>query len=350
MANPEHVALVQQGAQQGANLQEACLQEADLEGANLQHTRLRAAHLAGANLQHARLQHARLVKTNLEQARLQWARLHQAHLHGAHLQAARLQEANLQGAYLLWAYLVGAHLGGARLERADLQWANLQEANLAGAHLQEANLQEAVLGHTIFDHTNLNGVRGLDTCRHQGASALDLATLAQSGKLAEHFLRGCGYSEALLGSMAGLLQERPLQSAVERSVALPPAYYQTGLAMLTYCGTILHQQHPDIPTTIRLEQTGLIVRLLIETPPGQRDTVEQTLQAYGLVVAGQQPPEALLGNPLHARQLHRQLASFARELRRTHNASPQSCAPLLVPVAEGLRQLRQLVGTALSDL
>jgi uncharacterized protein YjbI with pentapeptide repeats len=384
MANPEHVALVQQGARviaawrethpgtrldleqanlegmhlrgvnlQGANLQQARLQEADLEGANLQQASLRAAYLVGASLQHARLQQARLVRANLEQARLQWARLHKAHLHGAYLQEAHLQEANLQGAYLLWTYLVGAHLDGARLEQADLQWANLQHANLAGAQLQEANLHEVVLGYTTFDNTNLNGTWGLDTCRHQDTSSLDLATLAQSGVLPESFLRGCGWSEALIGSIAGLLQEQPWQPVIERSVAFPPACYQAGLAMLTYCGTLLHQQHPDIPTTIRIEQAGLIVRLLVEAPAAQRDTVEQTLQAYGLVVAGQQTPDALLVDPLQTQRLQQKLASIETEWRRMHDGfSPPAPpgAPEILPVAEVLPQLRQLVGNALCDL
>jgi hypothetical protein len=51
-----------------------------------------------------------------------------------------------------------------------------------------------VVGQTIFDHTNLSGVQGLDTCRHQSPSPLDRATLAQSGCLPERFLHGCGRS------------------------------------------------------------------------------------------------------------------------------------------------------------
>ena len=215
MANPEHVTLVQQGASaiaawheahpgerlhleqadlaganlrganlQGARLHEANLDAADLAGANLQRADLRAASLQEANLTGARLQHTSLVRANLARARLPWARLQRAHLHGTHLHEAHLQEANLQKAHLVSAHLVGADLSGAYLERADLHWANLYEANLTGARLHEANLHEIVVGHTTFSHTHLYGAQGLDTCRHQALSTLDVGTLACSGSLA----------------------------------------------------------------------------------------------------------------------------------------------------------------------
>src|SRR5262245_35984827 len=212
MAHSEHVALVQQGPMaiaawrdahpderlhlaeadlaganlrganlRGARLSGAILDGADLVGANLQRADLRAASLVEADLTGARLQHTSLVRAHLPGARLRWARLLRAHLHGAYLHEAYLQAANLQRAYLVGADLSGADLRGAYLERADLQWANLQATILSGARLHEANLHESVVGSTIFSHTHLSGVRGLDTCRHQAPSSLDVETCTCSG-------------------------------------------------------------------------------------------------------------------------------------------------------------------------
>lgn len=384
MANPEHLTLVQRGAAaiaawrdrhpgerldlekadlagidlRGANLHgarfhEADLHAADLAGANLQNAGFRAAYLVQANLHGARLQHAYLVRANLEQACLSWARLQRAHLHGAHLQEANLQEANLQRAHLLWTYLVGADLRGAYLEHADLQWANLQAANLAEARLQEANLQEAVVRDTLFDTTHLHAARGLDTCRHESTSALDVGTLARSGCLAPAFLRGCGWSETRLASVAELLQERPVSVSVERAFAFPTAYGQAGLYLLTYFGSVLRQQYPDVALSYRLEQSGPLVRLLIETSTAHRDAVEQTLQTYGLVVAEQQPPEAWLADPVQAQQLRQQLEVAATVLRLTHDLGPPSESPdipLPPTFTERLRHWRQLLGQVLYDL
>jgi hypothetical protein len=118
-------------------------------------------------------------------------------------------------------------------------------------------------------------------------------------------------------------------------------------------GAILHQQHPDIPTHCRLARTGPMIRLLIETPVNMRETVEQTLQAYGGVVAGAQPLEAWLVDPVQANHLRQHLEVAATALRLTDDISPQSeppDIPLPSTVAGRLRHLRQLVGNALHEL
>ena len=384
MAHPEHVALVQQGATaiaawrdahpgerlhlaeadlaganlrganlHGARLSGAILDGADLVGANLQHADLRAASLVEADLTGARLQHASLVRAHLARARLPWARLPRAHLHGAYLHEAHLQEANLQRAYLVGTDLSGADLRGAYLERADLQWANLQETILRGARLQEANLHESVMGSTIFDHTHLHGARGLDTCRHQAPSPLDVGTYACSGSLPADFLRGCGWSDAQIASQAGQFREPPVSACIERSLTLPAAYRQAGLSLLTSVSTVLHQQHPDFPIHCRLVPSWPMVRLLVDTTVGARETVEQTLQAYGGLVAEHQPPAAWHVDPVQGHHLRQHLEGAATALRLTYDVSLRSeppDVPLPLTVAERLRHLRQLVGNALQDL
>jgi hypothetical protein len=96
-----------------------------------------------------------------------------------------------------------------------------------------------------------------------------------------------------------------------------------------------------------------MIRLLLETPVGARETVEQTLQAYGGVVAGAQPPEAWLVDPAQANHLRQHLEVAATALRLTDNISLQAeppDVPLPLMVTERLRHLRQLVGNALHDL
>jgi uncharacterized protein YjbI with pentapeptide repeats len=384
LAHPEHVALVQQGATaiaawreahpgerlhlaeadlagvnlrganlHGARLSGAILDGADLVGANLQHADLRAASLVEADLTGARLQHASLVRAHLARVRLPWARLPRAHLHGAYLHEAYLQEANLQRAYLVGTDLSGADLRGAYMERSDLQWANLQETILRGTRLQGTNLHESVMGSTIFDHTHLHGTKGLDTCRHQAPSPLDVGTCTCSGSLPTDFLRGCGWSDARIANQAGQLWEPPVSACIERSLALPTTYRQAGLSLLTSVSTVLHQQHPDISIHCRLEHSGPMIRLLIDIPVGVRETVEQTLQAYGGVMAERQSPTAWHVDLAQAPHLRQPLEGAATALRLTYDVSLRSeppDVPLPLTVAERLRHLRQLVGNALQDL
>jgi hypothetical protein len=80
------------------------------------------------------------------------------------------------------------------------------------------------------------------------------------------------------------LKEREEINNIIRSIEFPPEYHQAGLTILNYFGTLINQRYPEIPVTVRIEQEGLKVRLTIQTPGGHREIVEQTLQAYGLVV------------------------------------------------------------------
>jgi hypothetical protein len=121
--------------------------------------------------------------------------------------------------------------------------------------------------------------------------------------------------------------------------------------LLTYFGTILRQRYPDIPATVLLRQDGRRVRLLVQPAAAHRDTVEQTLQAYGLVVAGHKAPNALLDDPSHVQQLQQQLVIAAMTLRLTADTTRQTApAQQPLPAAEALHRLRQLVGNLLADL
>ena len=96
-----------------------------------------------------------------------------------------------------------------------------------------------------------------------------------------------------------------------------------------------------------------MVRLLIDTPGGARETVEQTLKAYGGMLAEHQPSAAWSVDPVQAHHLHQELEDAATALRLTYDISLQSeppDVPLPLTVAERLRHLRQLVGNALHDL
>jgi hypothetical protein len=96
-----------------------------------------------------------------------------------------------------------------------------------------------------------------------------------------------------------------------------------------------------------------MVRLLVDTPGGARETVEQTLQAYGGMVVEYQPPAAWRVDPVQAHHLRQHLEGAATALRLTYDVSLRSeppDVPLPLTVAERLRHLRQLMSNALRDL
>jgi hypothetical protein len=149
---------------------------------------------------------------DLRGAELNRANFSEAHLNGANLSRANLNGADLRGANLDGADLSRAHLKGANLDEADLNGANFSEAHLNGANLTRsrltgADVKNVKLAYTVFIDVDLRGVKGLDSCMHNGPSYVDYTTLARSGRLPLEFLRGCGLPDPFIDYLPSLINE-----------------------------------------------------------------------------------------------------------------------------------------------
>ena len=80
-------------------------------------------------------------------------------------------------------------------------------------------------------------------------------------------------------------------SVVDRCIEFPPEYHQAGLDILNFFGTYLREQYPEENASVKIEQNGLKVRMVIETEDGHSETVEKALHEYELIVTGAEPPE-----------------------------------------------------------
>jgi hypothetical protein len=189
MANPEHVKVVEQGAEAIQKWREA---NSEVWHLDLRRADLRRADLRGADLNEADLRQAALSEADLSKA--------------------DLRDANLHEADLRWAVLSGADLSGADLRDADLRWADLSKANLHWADLGEADLRAATFNESIVafsmfsNNIDLFLTKGLETVIHQGPSTIGIDTLYESrGKIPETFLRGCGVPDALIAFLPSLI-------------------------------------------------------------------------------------------------------------------------------------------------
>jgi len=205
VANPEHLAVLRQGAAIWNEWRASSPNSRpDLVEANLRAADLGRANLSGANLGRANLSAAKLSWVDLRDADLSRVTLFEADLQNADLSSAKLIEANLSranlgGADLTAVNLFRANLSGIALSGADLRLANFSEANLC-----EADLSEARLSGTIIGDVDLTRTRGLDRCDHWGPSVVDFRTLSQSGNLPINFLRGCGLPDTLIEYLPSL--------------------------------------------------------------------------------------------------------------------------------------------------
>lgn len=169
-ANPEELAIIQQGATAWNNWREKNKERPsfNLSGADLQGRDLTGADLRAVNLENAVLRGAKLGKGTL------------------------LWNANLSGADLYQADLRGADLQDVNFSNADLYQANLRESNLQGSDLSTA--KGGLLSHQ-FAGSDLTGAKlpePLAKLYADLSSAKEISSNAQ--KLFLALLAGCLYS------------------------------------------------------------------------------------------------------------------------------------------------------------
>ena len=180
MANPEHVAILDQGVGawndwrkrypevrpdlSGLNDRDApSLSGRDLAGVDFSRTNLFATDFVGADLKYAKF-----IASTLQSANLSGAVLTQTDFWKADLFSARFIDAKMARTNLHSAQLSGALLNGATLSNVTLTEAILRDAVFERAKLINVDLRRAVLVHTSFEHAVLRG------CRVYGIAAWDL--------------------------------------------------------------------------------------------------------------------------------------------------------------------------------
>jgi hypothetical protein len=127
---------------------------------------------------------------------------------------------------------------------------------------------------------------------------------------------------------------------INRAIEFPPEYHQAGLGILTFFGTVLREKYPNHDATVKIEQDGLTVRMIVESSSGNREIIEKALHDYELVVRGEFPAESLF-------ESRAKVLELKNELRIAH-VRIESQRELLEFQGEELATLKQLIGQALS--
>ncbi len=294
MADPEHLELVKQGAESISAWRKADPEERLV---------LSDADLSRADLRSADLRDAYLSRADLRDAYLSSADLRSADLSSVNLRSADLRYANLSYADLRYAYLSVADLRYANLSYADLSYADLRYADFTGAIINR---------NTKFDDVYVNGeTKGL-----------------------------------------GPWIFNP-EKFIIREIEFPPEYRQAGISIMNYFAEIMRQKYPDIPATVQITQDDLTVRMTIETDDGHRETVEKTLEVYGLVVAGKQQPNTLVTNQTDIFRLESELRMAAFRLeneQQLRQIEGRQHEQRIESLESEVAHLRQLVGGQLQHV
>ena len=124
-----------------------------------------------------------------------------------------------------------------------------------------------------------------------------------------------------------------------------PEYYQAGLSILNYFGTVLRNKYPEQKATVKIEQHENMVRMIVESENGDKDIIEKALYEYELVMSGKMPLEEfyqeqaqVLELKQHIRILEVQLEN-QRDLLRWQDRSYQETQNRILDLQEVVRGL-----------
>jgi len=203
MANPAHLAILDQGIEAWNNWRKANRDvHPDLFGVKLPGVNLNTANFEDTNIGCANLRAANLSKANLGGADLGGDHHSIRATHGG----TDLREANLSGAHLFETSFSGSDLRGATLRATHLHGALFVATQLAGADLTDSRLS-----FTTFHSVDLSEVKGLDALHHDGPSIIDIDTVFRSkGRIPGAFLRGAGLPDDFIVYVQSLITN-PIQ-------------------------------------------------------------------------------------------------------------------------------------------
>ena len=120
-----------------------------------------------------------------------------------------------------------------------------------------------------------------------------------------------------MGAMEARIDAEAQATEIRRSISFPPAQKQAAIGVLSYFGEVVARRYPDINVGVTIEQTRERVTLIVQTPQGTEERIEQELESYGRVVTGELSPEAYLNDATAAMALRHKLEIAALEVRQT---------------------------------
>lgn len=196
---------------------------------------------------------------------------------------------------------------------------------------------------------------GIDFAVAPPSGMLDRSAHDQPAELWPAFYFNFAYEvmQALNGNVAYKESYTNPISRLVRHIEFPPEYLQAGMTVLNQFASIVRSKYAHIDVAVKIIQDGSKVTLVVVTPHGEREEIEQTLEAYGEFVAGRVEAEAVVEDKIQAIELRNSLriAQFQVEqkneilrlvegqlksLQTTQNALLSLVAPL---VADHQRKL-----------
>ena len=138
---------------------------------------------------------------------------------------------------------------------------------------------------------------------------------------------------------------------VNKSIEFPAEYHQAGVGILNFFSTYLNENYPSQNATVRIEQKGLKVKMIVESEDGSSEVIEKALHEYEQIMSGKENATKFTHNEKLILELRNEVraAKFRIESQQDILAlqndklrtSESRIDTLLVLVGEGLKKESQ---------
>lgn len=138
----------------------------------------------------------------------------------------------------------------------------------------------------------------------------NLISLNISGYITKPFT-----SELFFYEIEKILTSKSRYNIIERAIKFSPEHLSAGSSILQYFGKLLQEKYPNEEVSISLKQEGLKVTMIIETPEGKKEEIEEYLNRYGMVVTNQITSQEFTSNPIQVLELETKLSQAEQEIK-----------------------------------
>lgn len=103
------------------------------------------------------------------------------------------------------------------------------------------------------------------------------------------------------------LTDQATKNRILRELNFPPEYQEAGITILQGFVKLIKRKYGDKDVSVTIKQTGVKVILIIKSPDGKVEEIEEFLDQYSKVVAGNQDIATLTNDPVALIELKGQL-------------------------------------------
>jgi hypothetical protein len=103
------------------------------------------------------------------------------------------------------------------------------------------------------------------------------------------------------------LTDKNTKNRILRELNFPPEYQEAGITILQGFVKLIKRKYGAKDVSVTIKQTGLKVILIIKTPDGKEEEIEEFLDQYSQVIAGKQEVSCLTTDPIALLEIKSQL-------------------------------------------